>query len=41
MVLLAKTKLDTIEVSISKALTGSYINHNEFASMNNVLREYN
>ena len=41
MVLLAKTKLDTIEVLISKALTGSYINHNEFVSMNNVLTEYN
>ena len=40
IVLLAKTKLDTIEVLISTALIDSYINHDEFISVN-VLREYN
>ena len=39
--LLAKTKLDTIEVLISKALIDSYINHDEFVLVNNVLRKYN
>ena len=39
--LLGKTKLDTIEVLISKALIDSYINCDEFVSVNNVLREYN
>ena len=34
--LLAKTKFTTIE-----ALIVSYINHDEFVSVNNVLREYN
>ena len=38
--LLAKPKLDTIKVLISKALIDWYIN-NEFISVNNVLREYN
>ena len=41
MVLLGQTKLDTIEVLISKALMDSYINYDEFVSVNNVLREYN
>ena len=40
MVLLGQTKLDTIEVLISKALMDSYINYDEFVSVNNVLREY-
>ena len=40
MVLLAKAKLNTINASTSKALIDSYINHNEFVSVNNVLREY-
>ena len=40
-VLLVKTKLNTIEVLVSKALIDSYINHDEFVSINNVLREYN
>ena len=40
MVLLAKDKLNTINVSTSKALIDSYINHNEFFSVSNVLREY-
>ena len=39
-VLLVKTKLNTIEVLVSKALIDSYINHDEFVSINNVLREY-
>ena len=42
--LLVKAKLNTIEVLISKALIYSYINHNEFVSVNavnNVLRECN
>ena len=38
---LGKDKLNTIEVLISKALINSYISHDEFASVNNVLREYN
>ena len=41
IVLLAKTKLNTIEVLISKALTDSYINRDEIVSVNNVLRQYN
>ena len=43
IVLLGKTKLDTIEVLISKSLIDSYIyiSHGEFVSVNNVLREYN
>ena len=40
IVLLAKTKLNTIKVLISKALIDSYINCEEFALVNNVLREY-
>ena len=40
IVLLGKTKLDTIEVLISKSLIDSYISHDEFALVNNVLREY-
>ena len=38
---LGKTKLNTIEVLISKALIDSYISHDKFISVNNVLREYN
>ena len=38
--LLGKGKLNTIEVLISKALIDSYISHDEFVSVNNVLREY-
>ena len=37
---LAKTELNTIEVSISKALSNSYINNDEFVLVNKVLREY-
>ena len=38
--LFRKDKLNTIEVLISKALIDSYISHDEFVSVNNVLREY-
>ena len=38
--MLVKDKLNTIEVLISKALIDSFISHDEFASVNNVLREY-
>ena len=41
IVSLAKTELNTIEVSISKALSNSYINNDEFVLVNKVLREYN
>ena len=37
MVLLAKSKFNSIEVLTSKALTDSTISHNEFALINNVL----
>ena len=39
--LLAKTMQSTIEALISKALIDSYINHDEFISVNNALKEYN
>ena len=38
--MLGKDKLNTIEVLISKALIDSYISHDEFVSVNNVLRKY-
>ena len=41
IVLLGRDKLSTKEVLIYKALIDSYISHEEFASVNNVLREYN
>ena len=41
IVLLAKIKLSTIEILISKVLINLYINHDEFVLVNNVLREYN
>ena len=41
IVLLGKDKLNTIEVLFSKALIDSYINHDEFVSLKNLLREYN
>ena len=40
IVLLGKDKLNTLEVLISKTLIDSYISHDEFASLNNVLTEY-
>ena len=39
--LLGKDKLNIIAVMISKALIESYISHDEFLSVNDVLREYN
>ena len=39
-VLLAKPKLNTIEVVISKALIDSNISHDEFVSINNMLKEF-
>ena len=41
IVLLGKDKLDTIEVLFSKALIHSYVSHDEFVSINNILRKYN
>ena len=41
IVFLAKSKLNTIEVLISKAFIDSYIDHDEFFGVSNVLREYN
>ena len=38
--MLAKTKLNTIKVLISKGLIDSNTSHNEFVSVNNVLKEY-
>ena len=38
--MLAKSKLNRIEVLISKALIDSVINHNEFVLINNVIKEY-
>ena len=40
IVLLAKSKLNGIDVLISKALIDSYISYVEFVSVNNVWREY-
>ena len=39
--MLAKFKLNSIEVLISKALIDSVISHDEFVLINNVLKEYN
>ena len=36
-----KTKLNTIEILISKALIDLFINHDKFVSLNNVLMESN
>ena len=41
MVSLAKSKLISIEVLISKALIESVISHDNFVLINNVLKEYN
>ena len=38
--MLGNVKLNTIKFLISKALINSYISHNEFVSVNNVLIEY-
>ena len=41
IVLLGKNKLNAIDVLVSKHLIDLYISHDEFVSVNNVLREYN
>ena len=41
IVLLAKSKLNSIEVLISKALIDSVISYDEFVLINNVLKELN
>ena len=41
IVLLAKTKLNTVEFLFFKALIDLNISHDEFVSVNNVLGEYN
>ena len=41
VVLLAKSKLNSIEVLISKASVDSVISHDKFVLMNNMLKEYN
>ena len=41
IVLLAKFKLNSIEVLISEALIDSVISHDEFVLINNVRKEYN
>ena len=41
IVLLAKSKLNKIEILISKALIDSNISHDEFVLINNLLKEYN
>ena len=40
IVLLAKSKLNSIEVLISKALIDSVISHDEFVLINNMLKQY-
>ena len=40
IVWLAKTKLNTTEVLVSRALIDLCTSHDEFVAMNNVLREY-
>ena len=40
IVLLAKSKLNSIEVLISKALIDSVISHNQFVLINNLPKEY-
>ena len=41
IVLLAKSKLNRIEILISKPLIDSVISHDEFAFIDNALKEYN
>ena len=40
IVLLVKSKLNTTEVLISKALSNSYINHDQFVLVKTMLRKY-
>ena len=39
--MLAKSKLNSIEVLISKVLIDLVVSHDEFVLINNVLKEYN
>ena len=39
--MLTKSKLNRMEVLISKTLIDSVVSHDEFALINNVLKEYN
>ena len=41
IVLLAKSKLNSIEVLLSKSLIDSVVSHDEFVLISNVLKEYN
>ena len=41
IVLLGKVKLNTIKILISKSVIDSYISHDEFISVDSVLREHN
>ena len=41
IVLLGKSKLDTVEILFFKTSIDSYISHDEFVSVNNMLKEYN
>ena len=38
--MLAKAKLNNMDVSVSKALTNSYIFHDEFILLNNASKEH-
>ena len=40
MLLIAKTKLNSIDALIFRVLIDSYISHDEFVLVNNVLKEY-
>ena len=40
IIFLAKSKLNSIEVLISKALIDSHISHDDFVLINNVLKTY-
>ena len=40
IILLAKTNLNSIEILVSRASSNSYIIHDQFSSVNNVLRKY-
>ena len=40
IVFLGKTKLNLIEILNCKVLIDSYNSHNEFVSVNNILRKY-
>ena len=41
IVLLAKSKLNSIEVLVSKSLIDLVVSHDEFVLISNVLKEYN